>query len=1158
MRTRDILQVVYGDGADGFQTKLADIASSLVAEADAREQRRMAAAELRDEMAHYGPLIDQVSQALTQVQAEHLTDSRLPAVLSFDAYCVMKDASKDDSNDRGLKQAAHALYDRWNQDPLGHLTVGELATYRDHFADMFPKSAARRVFDEAIPAVGFNTLTNLPYLTRIASEVVDQESYERAMEFHGLSGDRPEQIRARGYIKGVAELALSDEKYDRTPPTLQGAAERAVERVAQALNFGDEEEQDGDEDEMPEEATMAPGEEDEPHDEESEEMATINSPITGEPLVVELGVKSEDHPEGMEPGDDEESPPMAGPLPGSFEPKAQYQDQMPMPQQPPEMGMGGGEHGEGEMGAVEDNGAEMSGEETMTTIVDPTSGEELQLTLSPIEEEESAGEPEANSPGQGVLDELDEMGGGSPMEQESEHEFTASARTAKAPPGREKQVKELKKNPDVDNPFAVAQSSYDKSKDKKKKKKSQMEQTAERGFDEAMNTNVPTQQGPMTGDHSETDGQNFFSDGKSNGKSKSKKKDEKKAYAQKLTKEQVTSVCASFGLTPATIEEKILDGEELAAGQYAIRIGATDEIELRRLAYTDSTKDAKLIRTASLADFDGIVADFMALTAAQFSRPQEQPKPTKKAVKAPEKTASYVVTSDVPQGAPINARRMMASVWKLLPDADGELMDDGRLSVYIPSAQERDINRIARVLSDVFGVANIEAQKLSKSAQQLQPPLQQTLPNSPYHGQTPVARQPAGTPGQPMQAPMQQPLTGSGAQSDFIARHTDPMKQAEMDCAGCVAGEPHEMHERHAQMDEETPPEGDEAPPEDGDELANLPTGDPALDGGAPMGGPPMGGMGGPPMGGMPGMMPGMGMPGDPMGGLMGGGAPAPDASQMPIDIGMGQLMPEDDEAVRAAMAHFRNMGMTPLEAIDKFSNAYAGLFDKYGDKMSPQRSMAEAAVIRAMSEAWARPSVVPTKKAGEAGAKQAEMPHPRPPTQHPGSVTVKKDWQAGNVPSPAQVPVQQGPMQGVHSKSPNDIGQGDASSHSWGGDKKPGAPQKGSRHDQTGETWSDADPFQGTDGSGDDGLGKKMDGLSSSAPSTYNSTKTGALVIHFDAELGDFHLLKDDKRLSIRASLNEALADAERRVIGTDLRILIEDGQGGYEDALTGELVTL
>lgn len=37
--------------------------------------------------------------------------------------------------------------------------------------------------------------------------------------------------------------------------------------------------------------------------------------------------------------------------------------------------------------------------------------------------------------------------------------------TEKAPPGREDQVRKLKKNPDIDNPYAVSWSSYNRSKD---------------------------------------------------------------------------------------------------------------------------------------------------------------------------------------------------------------------------------------------------------------------------------------------------------------------------------------------------------------------------------------------------------------------------------------------------------------------------------------------------------------------------------------------------------------------------------------------------------------------------------------------------------------------------------------------------------------------
>lgn len=1159
MKTSDILETVYGPGAgDSYHTRLADIADSLIKSHEERESRRMAAAEVRDEMAHYGPLIDQVAQALTHQQSQQLTDSRLPAVLAFDAYCTMKDASKESPSDRGLKQASYALYELWNRDPLGHLTVGELVTYRDHFVDMFPKSAAKQVFDEAIPAVGFNTLTNLPYLTRIASEVVDQESYETAMRDYGLDGDRPEQIRARGYIKGVAELALSDSSFTIEPPTLQGAAELALERVAQEMFGGPDKAPEGPEEFEEEESTEGPemvvdetesdGMGGEEEFEETEEMATIDSPISGEPISVELKSKKDEHAEGMEPEEeDEESAPMGGPLPGSFEQKAQLQMQSPnmnpTGMDPPEMGEGGGEH-EVDVG--------MDTEETMTTIVDPTSGQELQMTLSPIKDEPEMGEPE--DVGESLKDELDEMGGGMPKDEE------AGKIAAKKAKGK-----------------------------------------GERGFDEAMNTNVPTQQGCMTGDHSETDAQNFFSQNtkkkdkkekksaaedklspemkkriEQNSKSPyleklteeeknglkpfvSKDKKEKKGQAQRLSREQVFSVCASLGLSPSSIEEQLLDGNEIATGSYAIRIGSADEVELRRMVYSDSTKDAKLIRSASLTDFDGVISDFMALTAAQFTPAQETKAPQKTAKAKLEKTDSYVVTSDVPQGAPINARRMMASVWKILPDADGELMDDGRLAVYVPAAAERDINRMARVLADVFGVANIESQKLAKTAQ--------ALP-SPYNGRPPIARQPAGAPAKPMQAPMQTPATGSGAQVDFIARHTDPMKQAEVDCGACMAGEDHDEHMKHAQLDEEMPPEGDDMPPEGDPALEGEPMAEESMPGADPL----AGGMGGGMSGGMGGGMPPMSGMGDPMaggpGGMPGmGGGGAPDGSQVPVDINMGQLMPEDQQVVDASMMHFRNMGMGLDEALDKALNAYAGLLDKYGDKNSVQRNMAVAGLIAALGRAYAHPSVVPAKKAS--APKQAEMPHPRPPAQRPGQVTVKKDWHMGNVPQ-VTVPTQPGPMQGTYSDKGH-MDQGDSSSHSWGGNQKPGKPQKGSQHDQTGESWPSTEVFVGTDGSGDGAIGKKMDSLSKKAPNTPQSKSTGKgkkeaaenlsplpLIVKFDAELGDFHLLKGDKPLEIHASLNMAVTAAERRAIGTDARILIEDGQGGYEDAVTGELVVL
>ena len=1372
MKTRDVLQMIYGDSSDGFQTRLADIADSLVQAYDEKESRRMAEAEVRDQLAGYGPLLDQVRESIIAQQNEELTNSRLPAVLAFDAYCVMKDASKSDPSDRGLKHAAHALYDRWNEDPMGHLTVGELVSYRDHFVDMFPRSAAKNVFDKDIPEVGFNTLTNLPHLTRIASQVVDQDTYERVCEAYGLDGDRHDQVMARGWIKAIAELALDDSSFELKSPTISGTINRLTDRIAQEMEKSEDEQHE--DHEMPEEAIMS-SEEEIPHDEMSEEMATIESPISGEELTVELGAKEDEKPEGMEPEENEEKAPMGSPIPHGFEAQAQMED--------------------------------LGGEETTTTITDPTSGEELELTLRPIkdEEPEEMGESEGNS----MLEDMDEMGG-KPLEMEGQMQAYGEA-----PEGWEGTVKSMKQHKDIDNPWALCldgdieipcldgltrtvrsisesdedvwvygfdstqhlvvpakararfagnkkvveltlstgevlrcspehrwvrrDGSFVEARDLKKndslmpfktmvdhsghervyqpgfgsyvathwsvmrsinpsgcksagylihhinemprdnrpenlvwmskrehdvahgrskslamhsgfrekmqndfefaesvkergsvqarklwddpkyrekmlpilranakkagaaagfvhsKKASdrraeivaenhkildvvvldenmpmfdvsvddvhtfavsagvfshnshwmknkgyEPHKKGEGGFDAAMNVKVPTQPGPMDGDYSDTDVWHNGQKDKAKGK-----KDKKEKKAQKLSREQVREICAHMGLTDESIEEQLLDGNSIAAGAYLIRIGSEDEIELRRLAQEGTDEGSKLIRSSDLVDFDGIVSDFMALTAAQFATESidDETASILKAAGKVEKKA-YVITSDVPHGAPINARRMMASVWKIIPDAEGELMDDGRLAILVKEAEKRDINRVHRVLSDVFGIENMEYQevKATKEAQiQTVTPMNDQSPNqSPFNGKPPTQQQPAGQPMTPQTSPMQTPQTGSGAQQAFVARHTDPLQpQAEAHCGmeGCTP----EEHMKHAQAEEEVeeteeaPAEGgDEMPPEDAAPPAEAPM-DPSMGGapGMPMGDPMMGG-------GMPGMMPMA--PGIPGGDAMG----MPDASQVPIDIGMGQLMPEDEMAVQAAMMHFRNMGMSPLEAIDKFTSAYSAMFDKYGDKTNPQRAMAEAAVIRSMAEAFARPSVVPAKKAG---GKKAEMPSPRPPAQHPGKVTVSKDWAKGNaIPeSIKSPPTQPGPMQGTYSKK--DLGKPNQTSHSWGGDKKPGGPQKGSRAKQPGTAHPSTDVFVGTDGSGDSSMGSKMDSLSKAAPSTPQSLKKGTLVISFDADSGDFSLSRDEKKIAVHASLNAALADAERRKLGTDAPIMIDDGRGGFEE---------
>lgn len=1104
MQTKDVMAMLYGPESGGYQTRLADIADTLVLQNEEREQRRMAEADLRDALAGQGPMLASLQRALQAEQHEALTDSKLPAVLAFDAYCVMKDASKEQPEDRGLKQATNALFTRWQEEPLGHMTVGELVAFRDQVNDMFPKSAAKRVFDISIPEVGFQTLTNLPYLTRIAADIVDQESYERVIEANGLDGDRPEDWRARAYIKGLASLIETQDPFELRQPTLREATERALAHVAQEMG-GHEDPQDmhGDED-APE--SMATMEEELPHDENTEEMATIESPVSGEELVIELGVSDEQRPDGMDVEMGGQKTPTSAAMPGAFEQSAGYdpvfsqyaqfapefEDKDPphdaqhdgttevMEDQWHNDGMGEGMDGMGD--------EEEASSTTSTRIVDPTSGQELEMTLSVVDEEEPEHEPGADTDDSAMLNQMDELGGGNKEYKPEEHK--ASARTS--------------------------------------------------------------------------------------------------VKAVRLSKDDVKRVCATFGVTPEYVESQVLNGDEVAAGAYAIRIGSGDAVELRKLVYADSTKDARVIRSASLTEFDGVVADFMALTAAQFA-PEETPRAKRagKGSKAAAKSADYELITDVPQGAPINARRMMASVWQVSADAHGEMMDDGRLSVILRSAEERDVNRIQRVLADVFGVANMEARKVKLSAAK-------AGAFSPYRGKTPVERRPAGAPSAPMLAPVQKVNTGAGAQQDFIKHHTDPMRHAEADPAmGAAPGMSMEGGEhceacagmgspckKHSDMQVRarvalSGPVDDDMPPEEMplDEAGGPAVGPGAMDDASTMGGPGMA----PPMGGgMPGMQgaPGGGMMGGPLGmPEMGGQA---DASQVPLDLNSGQLQPEDDEAVRAAMTHFRNMGMLPLEAVDKFSNAYSAMLDKYGDKTSPQRAMAEAAIIRSMAEAFQRPAIIPAKGSGSSSSsksagsgtvvrapvaiKVADMPSPgHISPQQPGKVTVSKKWPKSESVGPAKTPpTQPGPMQGTYSDK-NMTGHGDASSHNIGPAATQGGPERGAREKNKGTSKSNGDPAVGTAGDNELTFGSQRKDKTphlaqrDAQPHLANSEVPSHLVqadliVRFDEDLGDFHVFKGDKKLSIHASLNEALASAERRALGTEMKILVDDGNGNLE----------
>lgn len=1048
MNTRKPLDFAMG----GFLTKLAEIGDDLVKQAEEREASRMADAESRAENAGKGPIFAALQRALIARQTEQLTDNRLPAIMTYDAYCVVKDASKASPDDRGLKVASYALYDAWNRDPMGHLTVGQLASYRNHYAREFPKSAVRQVFDGDVISRGFNTLTNLPYLTRIAATVTDQASYEGAVEAYDLAGDRPEQIRARAYIRAMADLVEAE----TANPTQLTSSERGALRFAQhvmddlAADPGTETFSEGPMDAAPmdehdlNEAAM-------PHDENSEELASITSPASGEELVVELGAADA----GMGMDDALESDGVEPSMGGSSIPNMESFQHV------------------GQLADFDDGMDDVS-EETVTVITDPTSGQDLELTLRVIED---AGEADA-APGIAISDEpLSELGDGF---QTDDLDKGASATRARR----------LFDVYDVDGGVTLLTSRIaapSLNHALRAIARSMRGDEIDGGLwaDPASMQHVAIQLGDDRCLHlvaSEIDSEAPKSpaiegqpdDAVSLPEPGVILSDAKSASAR-LSSEDVRTICASLNLDAGDVEDALLDGETVRRSAWSLEIDAGDNIVLKR--------HGSMVRTASLSDMDSAIGDFMSVVATDATRP----------------TTGTLLTAEVPEGAPTNARRMMAHVWQIDADAEGNLRDDGHLEITV-RAGKRETARIQRVLQDVFGCRQLTAQQVhigppvapvAPSPQDpglsQKPTSSQENPPSPYEGNSPFPASPANTI-VPMQNGQQPLTTGTQSQQSMVTAHTDPLDQSKMGEAKAAA------RRRAQEMPAEAP--------------AELPVAEvSALEVSAPMD-------------------PAALDPAAAMGGM--------------LDLSSGGLQPQDEDAVRAAMTHFRNMGMLKLEALDKFNNIYAGVLEMYDEPGDPSRSARAAAendVLRILDEAFAKPAVVPAKEASVASVRRAEMPNPKVNTQQGDAVQVDDDMSAeGDLPDIK-----------VNKKNAPQGTFGDTSFPATNSNPSMGAKKPTPTHDpKSNKGVKLSDPTLKSE-KGENKTTKSWDrAFKGSADAV---TSSNDLRIACDMEEGVFTVMRGDRSLRVYGSLREAREDAIRRRAGTDSKIVVDFGNGYGEE---------
>lgn len=183
------------------------------------------------------PVVAALRRKLGKVTSEQ--DRQTPLVMRFDAFQVAKSAVVKNHTDRGVVHLAQQLEQMWHHDPMGSLTLGQLSDMREHYRNSYPKSKATSVIDNDIYKVGYNTLP-VAKLARIAARIEDQADFDYQITAAGLSGDRPDQVRSRSLIREL--VALKGNTVDHREPVARDqrtATERASDRIAQEIGLGE-------------------------------------------------------------------------------------------------------------------------------------------------------------------------------------------------------------------------------------------------------------------------------------------------------------------------------------------------------------------------------------------------------------------------------------------------------------------------------------------------------------------------------------------------------------------------------------------------------------------------------------------------------------------------------------------------------------------------------------------------------------------------------------------------------------------------------------------------------------------------------------------------------------------------------------------------------
>lgn len=138
-------------------------------------------------------------------EQEMAEQAHLPVISKFEAYQIAKKANVDtDERDAGIRMLAGMLKKHWAEDRDGDWVGNTVANLKKYFRANYPKSRVNDVFD-IMAENGYSHL-DADELSRIAENIVDQETFEYEIRRAGLDGASERHKQARKFLLAMVNV----------------------------------------------------------------------------------------------------------------------------------------------------------------------------------------------------------------------------------------------------------------------------------------------------------------------------------------------------------------------------------------------------------------------------------------------------------------------------------------------------------------------------------------------------------------------------------------------------------------------------------------------------------------------------------------------------------------------------------------------------------------------------------------------------------------------------------------------------------------------------------------------------------------------------------------------------------------------------------------